>query len=795
MSCARLVVDPQWKNAALKAVASALLRQGYLARAETLLSESSEPDARRDAAAIGTLRALINPDALGQKPANLAAFDLARLSEDARLAVLARFALAGLDIDAAVDRTPAGPLRELVERDVGLAELEAGLSVEAELRWRAMPQGRAWFRLGSALYVQARLMDDPELAGEIRSQLLVAASDGLSRFDADVSGLMLALTGQPPEGYSLSPAAKALAARIAALDAPGKTEGDSVVALRAGAELGAALLDSFGLIGGRRNLPETAPAMAELETTPRNGGGVTITASVAPRAAPRPEIAALEQRRITAAWLRANLPMPEAPDAMLVSLNKQSGRYFEDILGTLSTRDHVFAAQETIAPRFIRINSGVTSLGHLKAWLDAHDETLLVAEEGGMRIRLPIVIGPKATLQIDAADVARVTLDTAAGAFIVNAGRLEIDGVALTAGNGSGFRPFITAWSGSETIIAGASISGLGYGGGSAHGLTIRTGPESVLRASAGLAGPGALIVDSRLDGLYTAFLARGAGKVTLIGNLIENAAHGGLSPREETAEFFAAYNTVRNVKGGPAVFVTDRVKGAVLIGNRSSGNERAGLVIDRRSDGAVLYGNHSLENGGDGLAFFESSCAAILMNGLDSNARAGVKLRNSRDVSLIGNRIDGNAGAAIRAYVAAVPTMGGPSLIPALATIDIGWNLLGANGRGLSLEGVSAARIFGNRFIRQSPRLLAGDLKGHAGRLLRDQETGSAVVTSSACRPRPPKDACRPPAWLAAITEGLPAGYAEDGDAGFCTDAADSIQRRAIERSLGRDQRGAPLP
>ncbi len=153
-------------------------------------------------------------------PVSQSAPDLFRMPERLRIDYLTQLSKAGYDLDEAVAATKDAVLRESVERDAGLAEIAAGHAVDAELRWRAMPTHRGWFRLGVALFIDARLKGDDELADEIRRQILITASDGLSRFDADIAGYMLGLTAQKADAEGLSPQARVLVARLENIERP-----------------------------------------------------------------------------------------------------------------------------------------------------------------------------------------------------------------------------------------------------------------------------------------------------------------------------------------------------------------------------------------------------------------------------------------------------------------------------------------------------------------------------------------------------------------------------------------------
>jgi hypothetical protein len=220
---AKAISHNDQRQIALRKTANGFLELGQMAQAASLLESMAETAAEpaplhAEAQSFRFMLGLLDHAARNEtfdEPLQIA--PLKKLPSSVRIAFFTALAHEGYDVDLVLESIKDTVFFESIGRDAALGEIAAGKAIDAELRWRSMALGRNWFHLGVVLYLEARIHEDAELAGEIRSQLLIAASDGLSRFDADISAFMLAFMGQPAEGYAVSEEAKPHVARLLAL--------------------------------------------------------------------------------------------------------------------------------------------------------------------------------------------------------------------------------------------------------------------------------------------------------------------------------------------------------------------------------------------------------------------------------------------------------------------------------------------------------------------------------------------------------------------------------------------------
>jgi poly(beta-D-mannuronate) C5 epimerase len=214
--------------------------------------------------------------------------------------------------------------------------------------------------------------------------------------------------------------------------------------------------------------------------------------------------------------------------------------------------------------------------------------------------------------------------------------------------------------------------------------------------------------------------------------------------------------------------------------------NAGSGIVIDRNSTNNVIHANSSFRNAQDGVTVFESSCNVLTNNYLASNRRDGLKVRNSFDVGAYSNRIESNSNSGVSAYIANIMTPKGgesqnadqASYLP-LTSLSLRHNQFSANGVGINAQGVSSLAMSSNRFVKQSRRLLGGDIRGLEGQILR-LATQSDVLVASTCRPAKPVSVCR------LRDQGFFEGGSElqvfrSQGGSDCTDVDGSIQHRAF--------------
>lgn len=462
-------------------------------------------------------------------------------------------------------------------------------------------------------------------------------------------------------------------------------------------------------------------------------------------------------------------------------------------------RDYVYEQNKTITPEFIFLNRGTFTIADVIAAIGRDQaDAIDVLPDGAVRFNRPLAIGSDATLILSGEEVREIQLNATTGAFIVNAGKLDIVGTRvvgfdveknaeLRRGYETAmhkFRPFLLSWSGSVTNLADSEFVALGYSAGRSYGVTFNSGPADDYYARAVPAAPTGTIVNNSFDNLYYGFYAYEATDVALVGNEYRNSIIYGIDPHDRSQRLNISLNTAYATAKKHGIIISREVNDSFIVGNLSFDNYGSGTMLDRSSIGTLVFANTLRGNHGDGMAVYESPCTIVGMNDVGANNRAGIKVRNSWDVLLLQNRIDGNKGAAIEGFISDLAVSEGSAgrnftldpYQPVTGFVAIG-NAMRGNGAGIQTAGVSQVELYANQFRHQSGRLVAGDLDGLQGLLLQQSGTQPTLVSTN-CRPvLQPVHAC---AFTAAGL--IPAsrfGTSETGD--FCLGDAETAQSQAF--------------
>ena len=308
-------------------------------------------------------------------------------------------------------------------------------------------------------------------------------------------------------------------------------------------------------------------------------------------------------------------------------------------------------------PHALFVDSGVVRLRELAG---VASEAIAVLGDGRFVLSLPLVVQPAATLIVDGSEV---LLDQQAGAFLVNGGRLLANdavfaGVATRSGehpavyrSRGAFRPFIVAWGRSVTRVANSRFAHLGFQQSKAYGLTIsdfhhyRKGDRRVR--------PTAWLQNNDFEDLYFGVYTFEAGHTVIYGNRFRNCIVYGIDPHDRSMDLWIVENRVTGTLEKHGIILSREVDAARVIGNDSSGNAGAGIMLDRSSRSVLLARNRTQRNGSDGLAVYESDAAHVVDHVSADNAKHGIYVRNSSDVvvvstSLVNNGRFGIAGASV---------------------------------------------------------------------------------------------------------------------------------------------------
>lgn len=504
---------------------------------------------------------------------------------------------------------------------------------------------------------------------------------------------------------------------------------------------------------------------------------------------------------VTAADVRAGTPWPAAAvvGSTFANHNPYIAKFFEDDEQGSTRLEQSIRHQGLSSPRVIVVQSGVATLGMVARQLQGTDARDLIGYSvGAVTVRAPIFVAPGATLILSRLDIPTYRLSASAGAFIVNAGNVhivdaEVTGYDETSGqplwadadNSTGFRPFLLTWGDGRMNVTSSSLVALGYDNAKSFGLSYSSGPERVAELR-DQARPTGIVVDSVFHNLYFGLHSYEAERIQIVGNEFRDSIVYALDAHDRTRETVIALNTIYGTKQRHGITISREVDDGLVIGNMTFDNAGSGIVIDRNSTNNVIHANSSFRNDQDGVTVFESSCNVLTNNYLASNRRDGLKVRNSIDVGAYSNRIEANASSGVSAYIAKILTQkGGGSQNPDLAgylpltSLSLRHNRFSANGVGINAQGVSSLAMSSNSFVRQSRRLLGGDIRGLEGQILR-LTSQSDVLVASTCRPAKPVSACR------LRDRGFFEGESElqvfrSQGGSDCTDVDGSVQHRAF--------------
>jgi poly(beta-D-mannuronate) C5 epimerase len=654
--------------------------------------------------------------------------------------------------------------------------------------------------------------------GEYRSQAMSilaqrAALDG----DAEAAFAML-------DGLAAWPQADAAVAAVAIAAASQPAQLATAVRRVRGLADDRLRVRSFRAIAERqlhgldaRGVPRRSPVPLAQET--RESVAVNASAAQAPiifsgkafdlrAVSPGPEgrealALALPDLTVGVAELRGMLPAPAPGNASvtLAHLGPYNTKFLEDLPDGLTGLSTASRYQRSVRPRIVVVESGVHTLGSLARSLRGQGRSDLVERQGDIvTLRAPVVVGRGATLILSGEEAAVYRLSATAGAYIVAAGDLYIldttvvgydeqtGGVRLSnQGTRSVFRPYLLGWSDSRLFIGGSTLRGLGYAAPKSFGVSLSAGPSNDGHEADGDAAPSGIIVDNSFQNLEYGFYSYEAENVILLGNEYRDSVLYAIDPHDRSRNLLIGLNTAYATLAKHGIIISREVDHSWIAGNVVFDNKGSGLMIDRDSVDTLIYANVAFDNGQDGLTIFESPCNIAVANRFFDNGRAGIKIRNSWNVGISGNTLEGNREAAIEAYIANLSRLAGHAardleLDPyyPVTTFSAAGNLISRNGSGISVSGASGISLFANQFLHQGHNLFSGDARGLEGHSLRPRPAGGIVLTPSRCRPARPAVSCPPRARAALAGDGQK--FAFDSEAiGNCTTVEGTVQRTAF--------------
>ncbi len=403
--------------------------------------------------------------------------------------------------------------------------------------------------------------------------------------------------------------------------------------------------------------------------------GITIEAIAAkapsyvePPPAPEPVVApAATEKSGDAPVVPVVKVEPPKPDIVVTSM-----------FGILSLREFVKKdgrvqnqrlSRMSVQPRAIVVQKGVYDFPHLYAAVEALAtealpmKDLIVKKDNTYLFRVPLLVGPGATLTINGEDGTEILLSRERGTFIANGGDLYMIKVKVTGWDETtnkpsyfkdalSFRPFIVSWGGGQLNMAGCKVASLGYRKGKSYGLTYSTCREC-LEADSTIPRPTGVLVGNEFHDMYYGFYSYEADDVAIVGNkYVDNAVYA-IDPHDRSRRLIIARNETYGSKKKHGIIISREVDDSWIFENHSHHNHGSGIMIDRTSSRNIIANNLSEYNEQDGLTFFESQDNITWGNRFVNNKRNGVKIRNSWDIKMYNDTIVNNGGAPIDIYTA----------------------------------------------------------------------------------------------------------------------------------------------
>lgn len=393
----------------------------------------------------------------------------------------------------------------------------------------------------------------------------------------------------------------------------------------------------------------------------------------------------------------------------------------------------VVAAQTEPSLDALVLTEGRATLADLRRLLA--EQGLPAASDGRrLTLRVPVVVWPDATLDLVPGDV--LELSRADGAFLMNFGRLRVQGATIAAVGEPSllshlFVPFVATAEAGRLEMRGARVVGLGFGDTLKFaGLSVLRGPLSALAVPARIEG-------SSFEDVMTVAVSGEDGAV-LAGNRFRDMRGSALIV-VQSRDARVLSNLFLGLGPTNAIRIEQASLGGLVAGNVVLGGDRAGIVVRGGSTGVTVSGNVVWRREGGGIALLASDCGRLDGNLVIGNDQKGIEVRASLGATLVGNAVYSNHSAGI--WVSDQP----PGAITALRGNVVAWNragLAGARGEGLLLDG--------NDFSGQFQQLLAGDLAVQTPEVARDLRGRAPFVLSAGGRRAAPADpACAAPASL----------------------------------------------
>ncbi len=397
-------------------------------------------------------------------------------------------------------------------------------------------------------------------------------------------------------------------------------------------------------------------------------------------------------------------------------------------------------------PVYIELSSGTFDLRMIADDNVGVGHNFVERTAAGWLLKVPLVIGPQATLVVSGADNS-LRLAAERGAFIGNFGRLYVVDSAVSGwrvqrnepaqyDTESDFRPYLVSWNGSATYLVNSKFSHLGYDGVKSYGVTLSTSTDRS-EENGDVARPGGWVIGNEFEDLYFGLYTYEASNVIIKDNVFRDNIVYGIDPHDRSDRIIIAGNEVSGTKKRHGINLSRNVNESWIVNNHLYDNAGSGIVLDRSSINNVVANNISERNGGDGISFLESSENVSWKNRTIGNKGSGIRIRNSSNIRMRGEHIAENVEYGIEAYAGSVDDRRNDvDRYQQHTEFDIADSTMDSNGEGhFQVSGIDGAKL-SNLQIFQSSSVFEGDFNKYETALYQAVTTPGVIAEVKKANP-----------------------------------------------------------
>ena len=297
----------------------------------------------------------------------------------------------------------------------------------------------------------------------------------------------------------------------------------------------------------------------------------------------------------------------------------------------------------------IIIYSGSFDLASLKA---ATKEEVVTETPQNYILNYPIIIYPNASLTLSGL-TKPLLLSQESGAYISSSGSFYVHNSTLVGWSekenreaqlnkiSNNFRPFIAIWDGGSIYAQHSVFKNLGFNSDKAYGISLVSSPEIQSRFNieteepAKIRKPRAVLRGNRFEALYGGLNASGGDEIEISKNIFKMGKSDALHIQGRVKDLRITANEISLTKGH-GIYISSDAGYGIIEKNTIINNSGSGIYFGAESSKFYISQNEIKFNNKDGISIYESKGHNLTSNKMEYNKGAGLRVRNSRDITVV---------------------------------------------------------------------------------------------------------------------------------------------------------------